>query len=69
MDFVLESTDRQLIGIEVKAAATVAHDDFRGLKKLQTLTGKRFISGIVLHDGDQALPFGEGLWAVPFAML
>jgi predicted AAA+ superfamily ATPase len=69
VDFVLESTDRQLIGIEVKAAATVTHDDFRGLKKLQTLTGKRFISGIVLHDGDQALPFGEGLWAVPFAML
>ena len=69
VDFVLESTDRQLVGIEVKAAATVTHDDFRGLKKLQTLTGKRFISGIVLHDGDQALPFGEGLWAVPFAML
>jgi hypothetical protein len=69
VDFVLESTDRQLIGIEVKAAATVNHNDFRGLKKLKALTGKRFVSGIVLHDGDQVLPFGEGLWAVPLAML
>lgn len=69
VDFVLESPDRQLIGIEVKAAATVTHDDFRGLKKLQSLTGKRFTTGIVLHDGDHALPFGESMWAVPLSML
>ena len=69
VDFILESPDRQLIGIEVKAAATVTLDDFRGLKKLQALSGNRFVSGIVLHDGNQALPFGDGLWAVPLAML
>lgn len=69
VDFILEGSDRQLIGIEVKAAATVTHEDFRGLKKLQTLTGKRFISGIVLYDGEQVLSFGDGLWAVPLALL
>jgi len=69
VDFVLESTDRQLIGIEVKAAATVTRDDFRGLKKLKTLTGTSFTSGIVLYDGDQVLPFGERLWAVPLALM
>lgn len=69
VDFVLESTDRQLIGIEVKATATVTLADFRGLKKLQTLTGSRFTSGIVLYDGEQVLPFGERLWAVPLALL
>lgn len=69
VDFVLESPDRQLIGIEVKAAATVTHNDFRGLKKLQSLTGKRFTTGIVLYDGDHALPFGESMWAVPLSML
>lgn len=69
VDFVLESSDRQLVGIEVKAAVSVTLDDFRGLKKLRALTGSRFVSGIVLHDGDRALPFGEGLWAIPLAML
>lgn len=69
IDFVLESPDRRLIGIEVKAAATVTHNDFRGLKKLQSLTGKRFTTGIVLHDGDHALPFGKSMWAVPLSML
>jgi predicted AAA+ superfamily ATPase len=52
VDFVLEGADRQLIGIEVKAAATITRDDFRGLKKLHTITGARFTSGIVLYDGD-----------------
>lgn len=69
VDFVLESPDRQLIGIEVKAAATVTHNDFRGLKKLQSLTGKRFTTGIVLYDGDRALPFGESMWAIPMSLL
>ena len=69
VDFVLEGTDRQIIGIEVKAAATITRDDFRGLKKLHTITGARFTSGIVLYDGDQVLPFGEKLWAVPLALM
>lgn len=69
VDFVLESPLRQVIGIEVKAAATVQASDFKGLKKLKTLAGPDFITGIVLYDGPHALPFGEGLWAVPLAAL
>jgi predicted AAA+ superfamily ATPase len=69
VDFVLESPDRQLIGIEVKAAVSVTPNDFRGLKKLRAQTGEKFVSGIVLHDGEQVLPFGQGLWAVPLLML
>lgn len=69
VDFVLETPDRRLIGIEVKSAVTVTKDDFRGLKKLRALTGEQFVSGIILHDGEQALPFGPGLWAIPLAML
>ena len=69
VDFVLESPQRQLIGIEVKAAATVQAQDFKGLRKLQAQTGQNFITGIVLYDGTHALPFGNGLWAVPLAAL
>jgi predicted AAA+ superfamily ATPase len=69
VDFVLESPLRQLIGIEVKAAATVQAQDFKGLRKLQAQTGPAFITGIVLYDGTHALPFGNGLWAVPLAAL
>jgi hypothetical protein len=43
--------------------------DFKGLKKLQSLAGNAFTSGLVLYDGHQALSFGPGLWAVPLAAL
>jgi predicted AAA+ superfamily ATPase len=69
VDFVLESPLRQVIGVEVKAAATVQPSDFKGLKRLQSLAGADFITGIVLYDGPHALPFGEGLWAIPLAAL
>ena len=69
VDFVLETPTRQLIGIEVKAAATVFSQDFKGLRRLQAQTGNDFITGIVLYDGTHALPFGNGLWAVPLSSL
>ncbi len=69
VDFVLESPLREVIGIEVKAAATVSVADFKGLRRLREHTGKDFITGIVLYDGDKALSFGEGMWALPLAAL
>jgi predicted AAA+ superfamily ATPase len=69
VDFVLESPLRAILGIEVKAAATVTSADFKGLRRLRDQCGKAFVSGIVLYDGTEALPFGEGLWAVPLGYL
>jgi predicted AAA+ superfamily ATPase len=69
VDFVLESALRELVGIEVKAAASVAASDFKGLRQLRKQTGSAFITGIVLYNGDHALSFGDGLWAVPLGML
>ena len=40
VDVVLERGGRQLAGIEIKAAATVTHADFRGLRKLRAAAGQ-----------------------------
>lgn len=56
-------------GVEVKAGATVRSSDFRGLRQLQRALGDRFVRGVVLYDGERALPFGEGLAAVPLSAL
>jgi len=69
VDMVIENAAGQLIGVEVKAAATVAPGDLRSLKKLAGLAGKHFRMGIVLYDGGETLPLGEGIWAVPLASL
>jgi len=69
VDFVLESAQREIIGIEVKAAASVSASDFKGIRKLKDIAGEKFLTGIVLFNGDQALPFGDGMWAIPLQFL
>jgi len=68
VDIVIESGSR-IAGFEVKAAATVRSPDFRGLRKLQRVAGKRFLRGLLLYDGENVLPFGENLYALPIRML
>lgn len=48
-----------------KAAATVRQDDFRGLRHLAKRVGDDFIAGITLYSGQQTLPFGPKLLAMP----
>ena len=69
VDFVLESPLRAILGIEVKSAATVTSADFKGLRRLRNQCGESFVSGIVLYDGMDVVPFGDGLWAVPLGYL
>ena len=69
VDIVLEDRAGDIVGVEVKSAATVAPSDFNGLRKLKELTGARFKHGIVLYTGATAAPFAEGLWALPIQSL
>jgi predicted AAA+ superfamily ATPase len=69
VDFVLEDAQGSILGVEVKAAATVGGNDFAGLHQLAALATDRFSAGIVLYDGDTTLPFGPKLWAVPLGTL
>ncbi|WP_297480821.1 ATP-binding protein [Ferrovum sp.] len=69
VDFVIEDLAEQVVGVEVKAAASVSAGDLSGLKKLAALAGKQFVAGIVLYDGNDTLPIGERLWAVPLSTL
>jgi predicted AAA+ superfamily ATPase len=69
VDVVLESRKRELVGIEIKASATIAASDFRGLQELKSLVGARLKCGVVLYAGKKVLPFGPGLWAMPVEAL
>ena len=69
VDFVLEKTNGKLAAIEVKNRDNVNQSDFNGLKALQNLTGDDFVCGVVLYRGQNAVPFGDKLWAVPIANL
>lgn len=73
VDFVIENASGEIIGVEVKAAASVSVNDLVGLKKLAGLAPQVFKAGIILYDGTETLPLGQTngrpLWAIPLSTL
>lgn len=69
VDIVLERDDGMIVGIEVKASATVKAGDFSGLRALAEACGDRFAFGIVLYDSADIVPFGDRLAAAPLSSL
>ena len=69
VDLLIETASGQLIGIEVKAAATVTASDARHLAWLRDQTGDAFAAGIVLHTGPYAFPVSDRIVAAPLSTL
>ncbi len=69
VDVIVERPSGEIVGIEVKASATVTARDFAGLRHLRASLGDRLRAGVIVYTGEQTLPLGDGLWAVPLAAL
>ena len=72
VDIVLERGDSRIIGVEVKASASVRREDFKGLAALAELAGGAFERGVLFYGGQEALPFRFGerrFHALPLGML
>ena len=69
MDLLIETADGQLIGIEVKAAATATASDTRHLTWLRDKTGDAFTAGIIFHTGPHVFPVHDRIIAAPVSAL
>lgn len=69
VDIVVEDARGKIVGVEVKAAATVRNDDFSGLRRLAEAAGERLAFGVVLYDHQNTVPFGARLAAAPLSSL
>lgn len=69
VDVVVEDGRGRIVGIEVKASATVSTGDFSGLRRLASACGDRFALGLVLYDHDRTVPFGDRMAAAPVSTL
>ena len=72
VDIVLEHPDGRIVGVEVKASATVRHEDFNGLAALAEVAGAAFEHGVLIYTGLEAHPFHRGpaqMYAVPLGSL
>jgi uncharacterized protein len=69
IDFILETRAGDLAAVEVKAKASLHASDWKWLAALRDARSDRFKSGIVIYSGEQTIPLGDRLWAVPYAGL
>ncbi len=72
VDFVLENRNGKIIGIEVKAKASIKQSDLKGMIELATHSKERFDKGILFYGGDEIMPISAGgflFYCVPLGYL
>lgn len=69
VDLVLESDDGRVVGVEVKAGARVAGEDFSGLRRLREVVGDAFTAGLVLYTGARGYTMEDRLHVLPIDRL
>ena len=69
VDIVLEDRAGRVVGVEIKASATLGSGDVRGLQALAEAAGKNWVRGVVLYAGTEVIPFASNLHGVPFGRL
>ena len=66
---MIERRGGQVVGVEMKTSASFSPRDFHGLEELRESRGDSFVAGVLIHTGEQTLPFGDRLWALPVSAL
>ncbi|MBK8167562.1 MAG: ATP-binding protein [bacterium] len=69
VDLVLERGPNRVVGIKVKASATLRDSDRRGLERLRDAVGDGFRCGALLYDGETLVPLGDRIYAIPLRMI
>jgi predicted AAA+ superfamily ATPase len=70
IDFIVENDRGELLGIEVKAGSMVSSDDCKHLRWFKdNIALNRIFTGVVLYTGENTLPLGTNIYAVPVAAL
>jgi hypothetical protein len=69
VDVVLEDRAGRVVGVEVKAAATLGGNDVGGLQTLASAVGKNWVRGVVLYAGAETIPFSANLHGIPIRRL
>lgn len=69
VDVLLEDRAGHVAAVEVKLAASVASHDIKGLASLRNALGDHFVKGVVVYTGQELVPMGDRIFAMPIGML
>jgi uncharacterized protein len=66
---VLAHRDGRIAAFDLTFDSAPSPGGFRALEFLQEVAGERFVGGWLLHAGEEAWPYSEGLAALPLSVL
>ncbi len=69
VDLVIESANGDIVGVEIKATASIQSQHLKGLRNLAQTAGDQFKMGVILYDGKETIPLGDQIWAAPISTL
>ncbi len=69
IDVILENRAGDIASVEVKASASIQPRDWRALSRLRDARGKSFRCGVLLYTGENTVPLGDRIFAVPICGL
>ena len=69
VDVVLEDRAGRVAAVEVKLSAGVSSHDTKGLASLRDTLGGHFVRGVVVYTGQEVIPMGDRIFAVPLKMM
>ncbi len=69
VDVIAELAGGRVVGVEIKAAASVGRSDARHLSWLSETMQERFAGGVVLHTGRDTFELGDRILAAPVSTL
>lgn len=70
IDFLIESDDQHKLAIKIKSGISIKKSDFKHIEWFRdNLSKSSPLIGVILYAGNDILPFGKNLWAVPFDCL
>jgi len=69
IDFLIERSDGKITAIEVKATSKITATDFKHIKSFEQENKTKFLRGIVFYTGNEPIPFGKNLFALPMNVL
>ena len=69
VDVIAELSGGRVVGVEIKAAASVGRSDARHLSWLSETMQERFAGGVVLHTGRDTFELGDRILAAPVSTL
>ena len=69
VDIIYHSGGFKVAGIDISTKSKIDLADFKNLENLAELCGNRFISGVILYDGDTVYRHQDKFFAVPISAL